>query len=140
MNVFVDNDVILDLLVERKDFAYCAKVLENIEKGNLTGFTSPIIFTNTFFLISKAKNKDLAWNALRKLRLLFKITRINQNIVDQALASGFKDFEDALQYYSAIDSKVKYLITRNKSDYTGEEVIVVSPQEFLAILAKNKFN
>ena len=137
MNVFVDNDVILDLLLERKDFAYCAKVLENIEKGNLTGFTSPIIFTNTFFLISKAKNKDLAWNALRKLRLLFKITRINENIVDQALASGFKDFEDALQYYCAIDSKVKYLVTRNKPDYIGEEVIIISPQELIALIEKN---
>ena len=137
MNVFVDNDVILDLLLERKDFAYCAKVLENIEKGNLTGFTSPIIFTNTFFLISKAKNKDLAWNALRKLRLLFKITRINENIVDQALASGFKNFEDALQYYCAIDSKVKYLVTRNKPDYIGEEVIIISPQELIALIEKN---
>src|SRR3989344_1194904 len=139
MNVFVDNDVILDILLERKDFIFSAKVLEYIEKGDLTGFTSPIIFTNTFFLLSKAKNKDLAWKALRKLRLLFKITRINENIVDQALTSGFKDFEDALQYYCAIDSKVKYLVTLNKSDYIGEEVIVVSPQEFLAILAKNKF-
>ena len=137
MNVFVDNDVILDLLLERKDFAYRAKVLGNIEKGNLTGFTSPIIFTNTFFLISKAKNKDLAWNALRKLRLLFKITRINENIVDQALASGFKNFEDALQYYCAIDSKVKYLVTRNKPDYIGEEVIIISPQELIALIEKN---
>ena len=137
MNVFVDNDVILDLLLERKDFAYCAKVLENIEKGNLTGFTSPIIFTNTFFLISKAKNKDLAWKALRKLRLLFKIIRINEDIVDQALASGFKDFEDALQYYCAIDSKVKYLVTRNKPDYIGEEVIIISPQELIALIEKN---
>ena len=137
MNVFVDNDVILDLLLERRDFIFSAKVLERVEKGNLTGFTSPIIFTNTYFLISKAKNKDLAWSSLRKLRLLFKITRINQNIVDKALASGFKDFEDALQYYSAIDSKVKYLITRNKSDYRGEEIIIVSPQDFLAIFEKN---
>src|SRR3990167_4557722 len=136
MNVFVDNDVILDLLLERKDFAYCAKVLENIEKGNLTGFTSPIIFTNTFFLISKAKNKDLAWKALRKLRLLFKIIRINEDIVDQALASGFKNFEDALQYYCAIDSKVKYLVTRNKPDYIGEEVIIISPQELIALIEK----
>ena len=137
MNVFVDNDVILDILLERKDFIFSAKVLEYIEKGDLTGFTSPIIFTNTFFLLSKEKNKDLAWKALRKLRLLFKITRINENIVDQALTSGFKDFEDALQYYSAIEAKAKYLITRNKSDYKGEEVIIVSPQEFFAFIEKN---
>lgn len=134
MNVFVDNDVILDILLERKDFIFSAKVLEAIEKGNITGFTSPIIFTNTFYILAKAKNKDLAWNALRKLRLLFKITKINESIVDKALASGFKDFEDALQYYCAIDSKVKYLITRNKSDYKGVEVVIVLPQEFITLI------
>jgi len=87
--------------------------------------------------ISKAKNKETAWNALRKLKLLFKITRINESIVDKALASGFKDFEDAIQYYCAIDSQVKYLVTRNKSDYSGDEIIIISPQEFLAIFEKN---
>ena len=74
---------------------------------------------------------------MRKLRKLFKITKVNEKVVDQALASGFKDFEDAIQYYSALDVKAKYLVTRNKSDYIGEEVIIVSPQEFLALIEKN---
>ncbi|KKQ52370.1 MAG: hypothetical protein UT19_C0007G0078 [Candidatus Woesebacteria bacterium GW2011_GWB1_39_10b] len=137
MNVFVDNDVILDILLERKDFAYSSKVVEHIEKGEVKGFTSPIIFTNTFYLISKAKNNSKAWLALRKLRLLFKVTRINENIIDRALASVFRDFEDAIQYYSALDSKAKYLVTRNKSDYIGEEVVVLTPQELLVIIEKN---
>ncbi|OGG12403.1 hypothetical protein A3J20_03920 [Candidatus Gottesmanbacteria bacterium RIFCSPLOWO2_02_FULL_42_29] len=137
MRVFIDNDVILDILLERKDFPYSAKIIQYIEEGRIIGLTSPIIFTNTFFLISKAKNKETAWNALRKLKLLFKITRINESIVDKALASGFKDFEDAIQYYCAIDSQVKYLVTRNKSDYSGDEIIIISPQEFLAIFEKN---
>src|SRR3989304_5083810 len=137
MNVFVDNDVILDILLERKDFAYSSKVVEHIEKGEVKGFTSPIIFTNTFYLISKAKNNSKAWLALRKLKLLFKVTRINENIIDRALASVFRDFEDAIQYYSALDSKAKYLVTRNKSDYIGEEVVVLTPQELLVIIEKN---
>lgn len=137
MNVFIDNDVILDILLERKDFVFSVKVIEHVEKGTIKGFTSPIIFTNTFFLISKAKNKEQAWNALRKLRLLFKITKTNQDIVDKALASGFKDFEDAIQYYSALDCKVKYLVTRNKNDYIGEGLLVVSPQELISIIESN---
>ena len=137
MKVFIDNDVILDILLERKDFVYSSKVVEQVEKRNISGFTSPVIFTNTFFLVSKAKNRNRAWEALRKLRLLFKITKLNESIVDKALASGFKDFEDAVQYYSSLDSKVNYLVTRNKSDYIGDEVLVVSPQELLAIIEKN---
>jgi len=137
MKVFVDTDVILDVLLERKHFAYSAKIIEYIEKKVIEGFTSPIIFTNTFYLIAKEKNTNLAWNALRKLRKLFKITKVNEKVVDQALASGFKDFEDAIQYYSALDVKAKYFLGRNKSDYIGEEVIIVSPQEFLALIEKN---
>src|SRR3990170_5494851 len=120
MKAFVDTDVILDVLLERKHFVYSAKVIEHIEKKDIEGFTSPIIFTNTFYLIAKEKNSNLAWNVLNRLRSLFKITKVNEKIVDLALTSGFKDFEDAMQYYSAIDAKVKYLITRNKSDYKGE--------------------
>src|SRR3989344_6331342 len=134
MNVFVDNDVILDILLERKDYTFSSKVLEYIEKAKIKGFTSPIIFTNTFYLVSKAKSNSNAWNALRKLRLLFKVSNMGENVVDRALASGYKDFEDAVQYYSAIDCKSKYLVTRNKSDYIGEKVTVVTPQEFIAIV------
>ena len=137
MKVFVNNDVILDILLKRKEFVYSSKVLEYIKKGLVQGFTSPIIFTNTFFLIAKTRNKNLAWKALRKLRLLFKLTKVTDKIVDQALASGFRDFEDTLQYYSAIDSKVKYLVTKNKKDYLGEEVVIISPYELLAIMEKN---
>lgn len=137
MKVFLDNDVILDILLERKDFAYSSKVVELVEKRNIAGYTSPIIFTNTFYLISKALNKNRAWDALRKLRLLFKITKLNENTVDRALASGFRDFEDAIQYYCALDSKVNYLVTRNKFDYIGKEVLIVSPQEMLAIIENN---
>ncbi len=137
MKVFIDNDVILDILLERKDYLYSFKVIEQVEKGTIVGFTSPIIFTNTFYLVSKAKNRNKAWEALRKLRLLFKVTKLNEDIVDFALASGFKDFEDAIQYYSAIESKADYLVTRNKNDYVGEEVVITSPQELLAIIEKN---
>ena len=137
MKAFVDKDVILDVLLERKYFVFSAKVIELIEKKDIEGFTSPIILTNTYYLIAKEKNSNLAWNVLRRLRSLFKITKVNENIIDQALTSGFKDFEDAVQYYCAVENKVKYLVTRNKSDYRGDEVIIASPQEIIAIFEKN---
>ena len=137
MKIFVDNDVILDILLEREDFTFSARVIQLIENKEIIGYTSPIIFTNTFYLMSEAVNKAKAWEALRKLRLIFKITRLNQSMVDKALASGFKDFEDAIQYYSALEGKIKYLITRNKSDYVGAELIIISSQEAVALIENN---
>ena len=74
MKVFVDTDVIIDVLLERKDFNYSIKVLEYLELGKLKGVTSPVIITNIFYIVSKEKSKNEAWGMIRKLRLLFKIT------------------------------------------------------------------
>lgn len=134
MKVFVDNDVILDVLLERSQFAYSSKIIEFIEKGKIKGLTSPIIFTNTFFLVSKARDRKVAWEALRKLRILFKITKVNQDIVDKAMASGFTDFEDAIQYYSALSQKADYLVTRNKKDYISGKLAIVTPKEAIAVI------
>ena len=136
MKIFVYNDVILDILLERENYSFSAKVVEYVERGIVQGYTSPIIFTNTFYLISKAKNRQKAWESLRKLRLLFKITKMNQNVIDRSLASGFNDFEDAMQYYSALEHKIDYLVTRNKADYLENDVTIVSPKEMIAVLDK----
>ena len=139
MKVFVDNDVILDVLLERSQYLYSSKILEYIEKKKVTGFTSPIIFTNTFFLVTKAINKQTAWEALKRLRLLFNITKVDQKTVDLALNSRFTDFEDAIQYYSALSQKADFLITRNKTDYILHQIPIISPKEAIAII-ENKIN
>ncbi len=134
MTIFVDNDVILDVLLERKDFRYSQTLLSLIEKKQVVAFTSPLIFTNSFYVVSKIKSKKAAWSALQKIRLLFKVTTVSQKSIDQALASSFTDFEDAVQYYAALNKNVDFLVTRNKKDYESAEIAVVNPQEFLAIL------
>ena len=47
--------------------------------------------------------------------------------------SSFRDFEDAVQYYSAVQAKSECLITRNKSDFKVDALPVLTPEEFLAI-------
>jgi predicted nucleic acid-binding protein len=63
---------------------------------------------------------------------IFAETR--QKVIDLSLVSDFKDFEDAVQYYSAIQVKADCIITRNKSDYAGDKISVLTPEEFLALL------
>ena len=133
IKLFIDNDVILDILLERDEFKYSAKVFEIIESKNAKGLTSPIVFTNTFFLVSKAKNRRIAWKAIRKIKNLFGITNLNEQIVNAALTSDFQDFEDALQYYSALESKADYLVTRNKKDYQSSQLPIISPQEAIGV-------
>lgn len=133
MKIFVDNDVILDVLLERKDFEYSRELLTRIEQKQVEAYTSPIIFTNSFYIISKLRDKKRAWSALKKIRLLFHISKITEKVIDLALASDFADFEDAVQYYTALEQKVEYIITRNKKDYILTHIPILIPQEYIAV-------
>src|SRR3972149_8549204 len=132
MKVFVDNDVILDVLLERKGFEYSRNLLTYVEHKQVEAYNSPIIFSNSFYIISKLRNKKKAWSALKKIRLLFSVSKVTEKVIDLALASNFSDFEDAVQYYAALEQKVDYLVTRNKKDYVAPQIPVITPQEFIA--------
>lgn len=135
MKIFVDSDVILDVLLERTGFEFSKELLSHIEEKRFIAVTSPIVFTNSFYIISKLKNEKKAWISLQKLRLIFSLTKISQKNIDKALASEFDDFEDAVQYYAALEEKVDFLVTRNKKDYnTASELPIMSPEEFLGQL------
>ena len=69
---------------------------------------------------------------LRNLRQLSLITEYDETVVDRSLSSNFKDFEDALQYYSALTKNVDVIITRNLKDFVDVTCPVLSPDEFLS--------
>lgn len=133
MRVFVDNDVILDVLLKRTDFEYSQKLLSLIESHKINAYTSPIIFTNSFYIISKLKGRKTAWIALKKLRLLFEVSKVTEKVIDLALASDFMDFEDAVQYYTALEQKSDCLITRNKKDFSNAQIPVFTPEEYIGL-------
>ncbi len=71
--------------------------------------------------------------ALEKLRIVFRVAAVDEKVIDLSLASTFKDFEDAVQYYSALHVRADYLITRNKADYRADRLPIMTPEEFLAL-------
>ena len=130
--VFVDTDVILDLLAERIPFFHFSAVLFTFaEMKKLELYTSPLILANTFYILRKQLGNDEAKNALRKLRILLHVIDSSESIIDKALNSDFTDFEDAIQYYTALDHGIKIILTRNVRDYKNASVIVQTPEAFL---------
>jgi predicted nucleic acid-binding protein len=133
--VFIDSDIILDLLLERQPFhKHAVKLLAMISKNQITGYVSPLIFSNLYYIIRKLRSKQVAKDALKKLRILLKILPIDEKIIDQALNSDFTDFEDAIKYYTAIENKLKVLLTRNKQDYKKANILILNAEEYLAML------
>jgi len=69
---------------------------------------------------------------LEKLRIVFDVAAVDEKVIDLSLVSGFKDFKDAVQYYSAIHVQADCLVTRNKADYRVDPLPILTPEEFLA--------
>ena len=134
INVFVDTDVILDLLADRKPHSGFSESLFSLaEKKQLKLYVSSLSFSNLFYILRKFGNTGTAYKALQMLQSLVSVLSVNEKIVKEALNSGFTDFEDALQYFTAKENEINYLITRNVKDYKKAQMKVLSADEFLKL-------
>lgn len=132
MELFVDSDVILDLLAQRDEFyIYSAKLFTLSDENKVKLYTSPIVFSNLHYLLKKMTNNQTALKSLRRLKALISILSIDEKIIEQALNSDFNDFEDAVQYFTAVTNRINIIITRNKSDYKKGKITVSTAEEFI---------
>ena len=133
--IFVDSDIILDLMLERDQFFNSAAELFNlIEKNKIKASVSALHFSNLHYIIRKVKSNDLAKSVLRKLAIIVNILTIDEKTIELALESDFPDFEDAIQYYACLDNDIDVIVTRNKKDYISGKLPVMSAEEYLATL------
>lgn len=129
---FVDTDVIIDLLANRQPHFHFSAVLFTLaEMNKFELFTTPTVIVNTFYLLRKQLGNEAAKNAIRKLRLIIHVIDSSEKVIDQALNSSFSDFEDAVQYYTALNSNISAILTRNIKDYKNSNLLVQTPEIFL---------
>ncbi|MCI6815667.1 MAG: PIN domain-containing protein [Treponema porcinum] len=130
--IFVDTDVILDLLARRiPHFHFSAVLFTFAEMKKLELYTTPLIIANTFYILRKQLGNESAKNVLRKLRILLHIIDSTESIIDKALNSDFSDFEDAIQYYTALEYGIPVILTRNIRDYKKASIVVQTPESYL---------
>lgn len=130
--VFVDTDVILDLLARRiPHFHFSAVLFTFAEMKKLELYTTPLILANTFYILRKQLGNDSAKNAVRKLRILLHVIYSTESVIDKALNSDFPDFEDAIQYYTALEYQIPVILTRNIRDYKKASIVVQTPESYL---------
>lgn len=132
IRLFVDSDVILDLLTKREPhFEHAAKLFTLIDQQKVKAYTSPLIFANLHYLLKKLTSNTTALKSLRKLKTLINILPVDERIIEQALNSEFNDFEDAIQYFTSVNNGINLLLTRNKVDYKKSKITISTPEEFL---------
>lgn len=136
MRLFVDTNVVIDLLAARKPFVDdAARLFTLADQGKVKLFTSSTTVTTTYYLLSKELKQDQARAAVLKLLTLVEVVDAGHLGVIRAINDlQFKDFEDAVQYQSALQSKAKILVTRNEKDFRESVISVMTPKQVLNIL------
>ncbi|HBA86957.1 MAG TPA: VapC toxin family PIN domain ribonuclease [Geobacter sp.] len=133
ITVFIDTDIILDLLTKREPFyPHAARLFSRVETKKLKACVSSLIFANLFYILRKETSAPTAIAILKKLRQLVTVLPVDDKIIAQSLDSGFSDFEDAIQYHTALSKGINYLLTRNVKDYRKPVITVCTAEEFLA--------
>ncbi|WP_312822467.1 putative toxin-antitoxin system toxin component, PIN family [Epilithonimonas sp.] len=135
--VFLDTNIIIDFLGEREGFyESSAKIMTLADKKKIQVYTSPSSISNVFYVLAKYENSKIALEKIRKFKLLCSMSVMDDEVVEKAIHSDFKDFEDAMQYFSALASNCNVIITRNEKDFKNALIPVMNAEEFLQTLKK----
>lgn len=133
--LLIDTNIVIDLLSKREGFYdEAAELFSLADKKELELTISTLTFATTNYILTKLKSAKEAKEILRKFKVLVELLSLDDKITQLALSDDdFPDFEDGLQYYSAIENKIDVIITRNKKDFRNSKIPVLTAKEFLAI-------
>ena len=132
MNVFLDTNIVIDFYDKRWEFYYPAAIIFDLaHKNKITIFVSAITFVNAFFLLRKSYSHEELYKSMRELSTLCEITRVDSAIIRKCLEEERKDFEDGVQYESALIKDVDVVVTRNVKDFLDFANNVQTPTDFL---------
>lgn len=133
--IFVDTNIVIDLLSRREPFyEESAELFSLADKKIVDLSISSLTIANTSYILSRQIDFKKTKEVLRKLRLLVNVFPFNDKIIDLALNDDlFKDFEDSIQYFTAIENDQDLIITRNLKDFKQSKLPVMTARQFLEI-------
>lgn len=132
MNVFLDTNVIIDFMGEREGFFDdAAAIFSMIEDKRITASASALTIVNCAYILKKAFNSDLMLEKVEMLCQLLDIMPIDRSQLTGAVELRPYDYEDAVQYLSALPSRPDVIITRDKRGFNDFDILVMTPAEFV---------
>ena len=134
IRLFLDTNIVVDVLERREPFCNDAVRLFTMAYNKQVQLVvSPMTYSTTSFLLRKHGPEGVR-NLLSNFRQLSRVATTDERTVDDSLASQFKDFEDAMQYYTAVNAKADVIITRSGKDFAASKLPVMTATEYLATL------
>lgn len=135
-NLFLDTNILVDLLADRKPFSkFAMELFSAAENKQVILYTSSHSIATSYYLLKKFLEDKLLREALSGLIEYVKVIPIDSSMINKGLKSKQRDFEDALQLYAACSiQRMDCIVTRNIKDFKGSEITALSPDEICAKL------
>lgn len=132
MKIFIDTNILLDVLTGREPFYENSAIIWSmVEKDLIKGYISAISVNNIYYIVKKQLGKSEAEKLIDKILKDFKVTSLTFEILKLARTMKEKDFEDVIQYFSALQTGCDFIVTRNKKDFPQKEIEIIEPGEFI---------
>ncbi len=133
--ILIDTNIVLDLLARRMPYyAEAAKLFSLADKRKIVLSLSSLSLANTHYVLTRFKSESASRRILLNFKILVTVLSFDDKIADLALNSDFKDFEDAIQYFTAIENGQELIITRNMTGYRNSRLPVMTAREFIESL------
>ena len=128
----VDTNVVIDLLLDREGADAAAALLDGAERGDYQLYLCALSYTNIYYSLRKYLSHQERIDCLTQLGEVLHTASVDGQVILMALQSGWRDFEDAVQYCAAVSSKIMDgIITRNEKDFLLSDIPVINPSVFM---------
>lgn len=131
MRVFLDTNVILDLIQRRVGYDDAALIMQKSENGEYSLYTSSLSMVNIAYILRKYYRGESLYHLLEELGDIIGVITVSSEAYHKALQSRALDFEDAIQLFSAIESDMDCIVTRNVQDFIFDKLPIYTPFDFL---------
>jgi predicted nucleic acid-binding protein len=132
VKILLDTNIIVDVALERQPyFGDSETVLSLAEQGQIEGYISASTFSDLYYIIRKGKGRNLTLEFLREISAFCQVATVNQDAINMALNANFRDFEDAIQYSSAVVNNLDAIVTRNPQDFPVATPRILIPQQLI---------
>jgi predicted nucleic acid-binding protein len=133
--LFLDTNITIDFIGERHPhYIKAAYIVSLADRGEISLVISALTYSTTYYIVSKEEGHANTIAKLSKFKVLVQTSDLQDSIIEKGLISNFTDFEDALQYHSALQENCDIIITRNGKDFKKASLPIMTPIEYLTSL------
>lgn len=135
MKLLIDTNIILDMVLKRKNYDICMELFRKIRESGMNACITASAVTDLFYIIRKeSRDTDKTYMIMENIFKLVTILAVTEKDIQDAFRQKWKDFEDCVQYITGKNNRIDYVITGNRKDYTDALLPVLTPSECIEMI------